>query len=553
MITRLLAAALFLSAATSAAQPTPPLPGVILLEPGIGPARDNTPEPTGTGRIRGRIVDADNGTVLRDAMVTLFGGGLRQPRNIGTDDEGRFEFESLPAGRFNLSTNKPGYMSLSYGQRRPFEAGRPIELASGQTLDGVDIAVPRGGVIVARVTDENGDPIAGIRVVAQRLRPGGPQATLMTVGASSFSGTDDLGEVRLFGLPPGDYFITATVSPGAVAANTSSSGNSYIQTFFPGTASMDGAQRVNVQIGKEVTVGFPLISARLAKVSGTVRRADRSPAARTSVMIMSRGPGMNFGRSVAVQPDGTFTVSGVVPGEYELQSTFAGTPSDREMGRLTLVVSGADVSGVVISMARGATVRGRVVFEPQAPEGVRPSAVRPYITPIPSTAPPNTQDDGTFAIEAVFNSAPIRALTPTGWYLKSVRLAGQDVTDTPVNIDGGGDLTGFEVVLTNKRAEINGGAVDAKGQPSTDYAVVLFPENRAQWLPSSRFITTARPDQQGRFRLTGLPPGRYLATAVDYIETGSERDPEVLGRLRERATAITLVEGEPQTVTLTVQ
>ena len=41
---------------------------------------------------------------------------------------------------------KSGYVTMQYGQNRPFEPGRPIELADGQSIDKVDVALPRGSV-----------------------------------------------------------------------------------------------------------------------------------------------------------------------------------------------------------------------------------------------------------------------------------------------------------------------------------------------------------------------------------------------------------------------
>ena len=36
-----------------------------------------------------------------------------------------------------------------------------------------------------------------------------------------------------------------------------------------------------------------------------------------------------------------------------------------------------------------------------------------------------------------------------------------------------------------------------------------------------------------RFRIAGLPDGKHLAAAVEHLEPGTERDPELLGRLLE--------------------
>ena len=65
-------------------------------------------------------------------------------------------------------------------------------------------------------------------------------------------------------------------------------------------------------------------------------------------------------------------------------------------------------------------------------------------------------------------------------------------------------------------------------------------------------MRTGRPDQDGRFKITGLPAGSYYAVAVDYIESGDATDPEVLDRIRERATTFSLLDGETKTLDLKV-
>jgi hypothetical protein len=79
---------------------------------------------------------------------------------------------------------------------------------------------------------------------------------------------------------------------------------------------------------------------------------------------------------------------------------------------------------------------------------------------------------------------------------------------------------------------------------------VLFPEDEMQWTPFSRAFAVGGPDQQGRFTIRNLPPARYLAAAVETLEQGDERNPEVLSRLRGAATAFELSEGESRSITL---
>jgi hypothetical protein len=66
----------------------------------------------------------------------------------------------------------------------------------------------------------------------------------------------------------------------------------------------------------------------------------------------------------------------------------------------------------------------------------------------------------------------------------------------------------------------------------------------------TRYITGTRPNQDGRFQVKNLPAGSYYAIALDYIAQGEWNDPDVLERLREKATRFTLEEGKVETLDL---
>src|SRR5688572_12819703 len=85
-------------------------------------ARPSTEAPTGTARLRGRVVAADSGTPLRRAQVRAVAAAIRTTRLANTDSEGRYEFVNLPAGRYTIHVNKAGYVDLEFGQSRPFES-----------------------------------------------------------------------------------------------------------------------------------------------------------------------------------------------------------------------------------------------------------------------------------------------------------------------------------------------------------------------------------------------------------------------------------------------
>ena len=143
----------------------------------------------------------------------------------------------------------------------------------------------------------------------------------------------------------------------------------------------------------------------------------------------------------------------------------------------------------------------------------------------------------------------IRTNAPQGWVLKAVTLNGQDITDTPMEFPAGQTVTGLQVMLTKKVSSLSGLVADARGKPVLDATVVIFPADDKLWTNQSRFIKAARPDQDGTYRVTGLPPNEsYLAVALQGLEDGQAGDPEFLATIKDSATKFTLGEGETKAV-----
>src|SRR5437016_9080362 len=174
------------------------------------PARDtpaqqkDTPPPPG-GRISGRVI-ADNGRPVKRARAFITAAELSGGRGALTDENGIFDFTELPAGRYTLTVSKSGFVSLSYGQRRPLQAGTPLQLADGQQLKGIEFRLPRGSVIAGHIFDEDGEAVPGaiVRVMRYQYMQGNRQ--LVPAGTAQ---TDDKGQYRVWGLMPGDYYINA--------------------------------------------------------------------------------------------------------------------------------------------------------------------------------------------------------------------------------------------------------------------------------------------------------------------------------------------------------
>lgn len=560
---------------------------------------------TGTAGIRGRIVSAETGAPIRRAQVRLSGPDI-MPKATSTDGQGIYEFRDLPAGRFTLNASKSGYVSVGYGQTRPFESGKPIELAEAQVVQKVDIVMPKGSVIAGRIIDEFGEPVADAAVSAMRSSWSNGRRRLQPTGRTAT--TNDLGQYRIYGLPPGDYFVSATLRDaqermigemamvalgpaGSTGANTDAPRTGYAPTYYPGTPNGNEAQKITVAIGQEAqNTDFALAAVRLAKISGTVVGSDGQPASGVMVSALptaavAGAPVMLGVSSARTDRNGHFTLAGVPPGDYTLSARSAGTmmtsgdgertvftvtmtraaasgaDNQPESGSVPLSVSGDDMSNVMIVTTKGTSASGRVVWEGGSAPSVNTLRISAAAADMDMPGPmslmggsSSVSPEGTFELKGLSGRRIFRVSNvPPGWVLKSVRLNGTDITDHGVDVRPSEPLSGLEVVLTSRTTEVTGG-VKAGSEPATDYTVVIFSEDPEKWTaPLPRHIASARPNQQGRFQIRNLPAGSYYAIALEYIPQGDWNDPDVLDRLKTRASRFTLAEGESQILDLTLE
>jgi protocatechuate 3,4-dioxygenase beta subunit len=546
--------------------PTPGAPGGGAQRPGLPggrlqqPPRDPRDTPTGTSVIRGRVVAADGGAAIRRVHVRAMAAEHRESRMASTDAQGRYELRDLPAGRWQLSASKAGYITLQYGQRRAFESGRPIELGEDETMARADFALPRGAAVTGRVMDEFGDPVAGARVVVMRYQSFQGQRRLVPTGFGDQ--TDDTGAYRVYGIAPGDYYVSATMQDRAFSDDTGDS-TGYAPTYYPGTGNVAEAQRVSIALGQEITnITFALLPTRTIRITGTVIDSRGEPLTNGFVMLQesfeSAGPGMMMmmrggGR---VRPDGSFTISNVSPGSYTLMVQTVPGP-DGEGASVPITVGNEDLSGINLVTSKGGVVSGRVVAAQGSTGSLPVSGLQVFAQPVRfepmmGFAPARVESDGTFRVTGVRGRRLFRVNgLPPSWVLHSVRLNGTDVTDSGVEFKGDGSEEGLEILLTDRVSEINGKVTSEKGEPTREYTVIVFPDDSAKWTFPSRYVRAARADQGGLFKIRGLPPeDRYLAVAVDYLEEGEGGDPHFLEQIKDRATRVSLGEGEVKALDL---
>lgn len=499
------------------------------------PARDR---PAETGTIRGRVVAGDSGAPIGRATITL----TRQETSSGrsyanrdravSDDQGAFQITGLPAADYGIlvtpSEHSAQYLATMYGATAGPWSGLPppIHVAAGQIFDAGAIRLPRAGVIAGRVTDTAGIPLARVQIHAFQLSPWGAPNELRRPGLL----TDDLGQFRLYGLTGGEYVVYADTgaSPGAMPKSGDDDAErfGFLTTFFPATGDEAAAERVRVRPGPDALVEIRMAYGRLARVSGTVTDSRGSAVTgATGYLVRAAQRVAGAGAAEFTTDDkGRFQLSNVSPGAYRLTlrrrpNVFEANPGLVEAASVPISVTGPDLDVPVVT-APGATITGRIVFDPEPDVPPAAGSVRASVTignPDPSceasaTASPVIGSDLTVTFHDLMCAYLVRATGPAGAALKTVTLGtGEVITDTPTRFANGDRVT---ILLSSRTSTIEGRVVDERGTPVAGAGVLTFGQDRSTWISAGSGVRRATSGADGRFRITGLFAGSYYILAA---------------------------------------
>jgi hypothetical protein len=527
------------------------------------------------GRITGRVVAADSGRPLKRARVFINAAELDGGRGVLTDDSGVFDFAELPAGRYTVTVTKSGFVSLSYGQRRPLQAGTPLQLGDGQQLRNVDFALPRGSVIGGRIVDEDGEPMAGAAVRVLRYQYLQGERRLTPVGGGQ---TDDKGQFRVWGLMPGEYYVNALtrggflggVGPGgrggffyrsagpefAMPSSAEQDSLNYAPTYYPGVPSVSDAKPITLGLSQELLdINFSLQLVRMSRIAGRVTNPDGSPttSGEVNLLLDGGGRGNQIGAAFGgrMDWDGTFAINNVPPGRYLLRARGDDTETPQYALIPVTVTGGTDLADLAVVLTPGATLSGIVLFPSAATSPPDPTQFR-VTAPTTDNAMFGPQANARLDKESKFTLDGVpagqhlirSAGAARGWMLKSVVVGGRDVTDTAIEIRSGETISNITVEFTDKVNEIQGSVTTDQGAAGSEYTVLAFSTDPSLWRPLSRQIATARPDQTGQYRIRTLPPGEYYVVTVDPGEQGEWFEPAYLEEHRAGAVRISLGDGD---------
>lgn len=529
-------------------------------------AQQKTVDPA-TARLEGRVVNSQTSEPLRKVSVTINslsrGGGTS--RQLSTSVDGKFSFDALPAGSYQITVEKNGFLPQRYS---PPGRSSTIEITTGQALTGIDVKLVPQGAIAGKVLDTDNEPMQRVQVSVLKVTAiGGRRRAAITSSAT----TNDLGDFRIFNLPAGNYLVMATASGGRGGPGGFGGGpprgqvlkmapDDYVPTFYPGSIDSTTASLIQLPAGGEIT-GLSFQLGRSAtfrvrgKVTGVAQTADASkrggmrvsllPADHNAV-LMNNGMGL----STSVRADGTFELLNVQPAAYQAVIIRSDRRNEAVLGKSLVTVSSGHMDNVSILCAEPVTLTGIVKSE----SGKEADLDRVWITLKPlsglsmAEVEAEVNDDWSFKLEGASRESFTLRMTGLGdTYIKSVRLDSQDVTLTGIDLSSAATGSKLEIILGEKAGSVDGtvkeGEKAAVGRP-----VTILPDPAQPMQPY--LIKTATTDADGKFHVAGLAPGKYRVYAWTEIMADNYTDTEFMRRFQNDGGRIEVKEGSAEQVTL---
>lgn len=491
--------------------------------------------------VAGTVVDSVKGIPLAKARVSL--GGVAAV--IVTGPDGKFRFTGVRAGTHQLAAERIGYARTSFAQHSASSTlSTGVVTGEGQATESLVLKMIPGAVIAGYVRDANGDPVVGIKIEAVRVFGAGKTRR---IGNSITSSSDDRGYYRLRGLSAGSYAVAAAGQPRQEIASIEPT--AYPVTFYPGVTDPAAAGLVAVKAGDESPADLVLHAVPVVRIDGDVSTPNGSTIFVAIAAPSVFGSVLATGVSASVQ-NGKFTFRNIASGKYHLTLIQgAGDSESQQLLGSADVDAATNPSSVSISLAKPlrVSIHLTVTGRPKSPS----SPVMALLGSLEKTGGDAVQlgPDG----RGVFPSTSLhgrytllarqgRPIPVTAFQVKGAPQSGRvlDLPDTgQVEIEATADATTVDVA----------GRVARDGVPQPGVLVVLV--QRDTW-EQIGIYTADQSDSDGTFAWRDLPPGDYLAFALEEGEANDYDDADSLRTLLPIAQTLTLTGAPLQRVELKV-
>jgi hypothetical protein len=473
----------------------------------------------------GTVVNALTGNPIAHAQVIV-----ARDQGASTDGGGKWRIAGLPCDVKRFTVSHAGFLDVTA------EAGL--------------IRMTQEAAVFGKVLDDVGDPIAGAEV---RIFNSVVQRGKRVMGGSVSVNANAAGEYRTAPLAAGRYILCARSSK--VTYPVGGGGHiAYGESCYPAAPSAGAGNALGIEAGQEIHQDFHVPSVPGVHVRGTVTGVPAGARIEASLVNgpLSIANGPVTGQASQILKGGTFDFAGVLPGAYVVEGLALVDGASR-LANAAVDVGASDVEGVALTFVASVTVDAIM----RAASGKLPDDLRLNVSLIPSDPglyvgiPERDSSENKLEWSAI---APgkyrIDATSPPEpWYIQSVSLDGHDVRGEEFII---GPSSGpIEIALGDDGGNLEGSVADANGKP-VSAQIMLLRGN----LPPLQARSEADGSHQGslqeggRFKMSGIPPGDYLAYAFDDSRMVEYAEPDWMRQHAGPGVPVTMAPGGTATVSL---
>ncbi len=487
---------------------------IAALPAGCDPASDDDDSAAvapleGSAGVRGRVMTYPEEEPIPDMSVVLFDVQARYEIAL-SDEDGEYEASGLRPGFYRAKAwpvEGQNHIGAYYDDMYFYCTGELLDLRRGGTREGVNFRLPHGGAIRGTVTDaETGEPWENARVDVRGLDyyNSNLDPTVYTAADGTFEvvGLDSAVEdLETLTPVPGNYEFKVTVAGRPVI-------------YYPGVYTSGEAEPVGALRG-EVIEGVDLALPLGGRIEGLVVDGEGEPA--TSGTVQARHDEESWmSVTVGLGDDGGFSLGGLAPGPWSLEVRADGLAGAAPPDPIQ-VDEDIQVDGIEVVLGPEASLSGSVAGPSGAVAGVSVSA-SPLEDGVDGSA--TTGEDGAFRIPGLGPGEYRIHLYTSDDALLSGYLCGATACEESAAADA---------VEVGEAEEVELGPVALPAASVIEGRVRELGNGR----PLGRIYVTATEadgvgshlavsDDEGVYRLGGLPPGGYWLQAEPYRYCGGD-------------------------------
>jgi protocatechuate 3,4-dioxygenase beta subunit len=505
-------------------------------------------------RIAGVVVNAKTGSPLPRARVSI--SDTRNPQRSAstlTSEDGKFTFNTVPAGKFALEGAKRGFIRAAYDQHDQFSTA--IAAGAGLDTENLVLRLDPAAVLSGKVLDESGDPVrhASVSIYREDHYSGVSRIRRYREG-----GTDDQGSFEITPLDAGTYFIAVRAKPwyevhpmksrvdGAENLPTQVDASldvAYPTTYYGDTTDSEDATPIPVRGGDHVDVEIhlnPVPALHLLMQAP----ADRANGISMPILRKNAFDGLErveMGGIQMISP-GLYEVTGLPAGRYAAQ--FAVNGQFGASSQVDLTSDGQEISAA--SGEAGSTVKATVQIPGQTKLPAQLVVVLRDVKGKTVTGQ-EVDEQGQVNFGAIapgrYNIAAYSS--DTAYSVVRISAQGAEISGHTLNVIAGFPMTALLTVIPGV-VNVEGFAKrGGKAAPGVMVALVpMDPENNRE------LFRRDQSDLDGSFNLRSVIPGKYTVVA---IENGWDLDwaqPSVIAHYAEHGQSLRIDERSQGTVHL---